>query len=103
LSEGTAEWLAGLADVAACCRSTVERDPRDREVALVPAPEAPGRLASGLAQLTRALMVMGVPEEQRRTLVAKVALDGMTKGEARHRRGARVRPPGHDVHRCAGR
>jgi hypothetical protein len=79
MPEATEQWLAGLADVAARCRSAVERDSRDREVEVVPQSEAPGRLASGLAQLMRAFDVMGVRDDLARELVAKVALDGMSK------------------------
>jgi len=79
LDEETTERLALLADLATRLRSAVERDPRDREVELVPQPEAPGRLQAVLAQLLRGLIVIGVPEDEAGSLVTRVGLDSMPK------------------------
>jgi hypothetical protein len=79
LDEEMTERLVLLADLATRCRSAVERDPRDREVELVPQAEAPSRFQTVLAQLLRALAVVGVAEEEAGALVVRVALDSMTK------------------------
>ena len=79
LAEEMTERLVVLADLATRCRSAVERDPRDREVELVPQAEAPGRLQAVLAQLLRALAVVGVTDDEAGALVARVALDSMIK------------------------
>jgi hypothetical protein len=80
LSEGGVEALVLLADLAARCRSVVERDPRDREVELVPQPEAVGRLQAALAQLTQGLLAIGADDVEIGRLITQVALDGMPKG-----------------------
>lgn len=51
--------LVAAADLAAMARSTVQRDTYHRDVILVPAPEAPGRLAGVFAQLWRGLRLIG--------------------------------------------
>lgn len=79
LSDEGAEVLIRLADLATRCRSAVERDPRDREVELVPQPEAAARLQAVLIQLLRGLWAVGVDDDEAVRLVAKVALDGMSK------------------------
>ena len=79
ISEEAAESLVLLADLATRCRSVVERDPRDREVELVPQPESCARLQAGLVQLTRGMFTIGVPDDEVGPLLAEVALDGMPK------------------------
>jgi hypothetical protein len=74
-----AEALVLLADLAARCRSVVERDARDRQVELVPQPELPARLQTVLTQLTRGLRLVGVPNEEIGRLLLQVALDGISK------------------------
>jgi len=71
--------LVALADVATKCRSSVERSGRDREIELVPQPEALGRLQAELLQMSRGLFLIGVSPSRVRELVTKVALDGMSK------------------------
>lgn len=79
LDPETSEFLVHLSDLATRCRSAVERDPRDRAIELVPQPEAASRLQSEITQLLRALWAIGVECRAAQALVAKVALDGMTK------------------------
>ena len=79
LAEEMTERLVLLADLATRCRSAVERDPRDREVELVPQAEAPGRLQAVLAQLLGAFAVVGLTDDEAGALVARVALDSMSK------------------------
>jgi hypothetical protein len=71
-------WLTQLADLATRCRSIVERDARDRQVELVPQPEATARLAKVLGQLTRGLRAIGVPDRDVYPILATVALDGLS-------------------------
>jgi hypothetical protein len=71
--------LVLLADLATKRRSSVERSGRDREIELVPQSEALGRLQSELVQLGRGLTWIGVGPERIDELLAKVALDGMSK------------------------
>ena len=53
--------------------------PADREVELVPQAEAPGRLQAVLAQLLGAFAVVGLTDDEAGALVARVALDSMSK------------------------
>jgi hypothetical protein len=73
------EALVMLADLATRCRSPVERDPRDREIELVPQPEAAARMQEVLVQLVRGLRVIGVDNYDIGRLAGQVALDSMTK------------------------
>jgi hypothetical protein len=73
------EALVQLADLATRCRSPVERDPRDREIELVPQPEAAARMQEVLVQLVRGLRVIGVDNRDIGQLAGQVALDSMTK------------------------
>jgi hypothetical protein len=73
------DWLAILADFATRCRSVVERDIRDRQVELVPQPEATGRLTKELAQLARGLHAIGLIEADLYPILTGVALDGLPK------------------------
>ena len=57
------ENLVRLADLATRCRSPVERDSRDREVELVPQPEAVGRLQAVLVQLMRGAWTIGMSDD----------------------------------------
>jgi hypothetical protein len=79
LSPVTTEWLIGLADLGARCRSAIERDPRDRRLELVPQSEGPGRLVAVLVQLLQGLLAIGVVGDEATRLIAKVALDSMPK------------------------
>ncbi len=71
------EWLAHVADLATRCRSVVERDTRDRQVELVPQPEATARFTKVLAQLDRALHIIGLDETQISPTLTRVALDSL--------------------------
>jgi hypothetical protein len=73
------EALVQLADLATRCRSPVERDPRDREIELVPQAEAAARMQEVLVQLVRGLRVIGVDNYDIGRLAGQVALDSMSK------------------------
>jgi hypothetical protein len=73
------EALVMLADLATRCRSPVERDPRDREIELVPQAEAAARMQAVLVQLVRGLRVIGVDNRDIGQLAGQAALDSMTK------------------------
>ena len=73
------DWLVRLADLATRCRSVVERDARDRQVELVPQPEAAARLAKVLAQLGRGLQIIGVAPDKVSAILRTVALDALPK------------------------
>jgi len=69
--------LAAIADLAARCRSPVDRDPQSRDIACPPEPEAPARLARSLARLLVGLRIVGLNDDHAWRLVLKVALDSM--------------------------
>jgi hypothetical protein len=73
------EALVLLADLATRCRSPVERDSRDREIELVPQPEAAARMQAVLVQLVRGLRVIGVDNRDIGQFAGQVALDSMSK------------------------
>jgi hypothetical protein len=73
------EALVQLADLATRCRSPVERNSRDREIELVPQPEAAARMQTVLVQLVRGLRVIGVENHDIGRLAGQVALDSMSK------------------------
>jgi hypothetical protein len=79
LTDEEMEALVKLADLATRCRSAVERDIRDREIELVPQPEAAARMQAVLVQLVRGLRVIGVENHDIGRLAGQVALDSMTK------------------------
>ncbi|HLN06153.1 MAG TPA: hypothetical protein VK217_07740 [Acidimicrobiales bacterium] len=79
LSADEREALVLLADLATRCRSVVERDPRDREIELIPQPEAASRMLAALTQLVSGLLAIGIERAEIGRLVLKVALDGMPK------------------------
>jgi len=79
LTDGEKNRLVALADIATMCRSSVERAGYDRDIELVPQPEALGRLQSELVQLRRGLTEVGVSPSRIDELLTKVALDGMSK------------------------
>jgi hypothetical protein len=70
--EGT---LVGLASLAARLRSAVERDPRTREIELVPDPESPNRLVLVLRKLLAGLQLIGVNEAEAWVVLRCTALD----------------------------
>lgn len=79
LTEDGQEVLVLLADLATRCRSSVERDKRDREIELVPQSEAAARMQAVLVQLVRALRLIGVEDDDIGRLAGQVALDSMSK------------------------
>jgi hypothetical protein len=77
LSTEEVDWLVAWACFAVVARSAVERDGYDRQVELLPEPEAPGRLVGALGQLCAGLAAIGLTDEERWQLLAKVALDSI--------------------------
>jgi hypothetical protein len=69
--------LVSLAVLAVRCRSAVERDGRDRDIELIPDPEAPTRLVVQLARLLAGLRRIGAEDDQAWRIVRKVALDSI--------------------------
>jgi Primase C terminal 1 (PriCT-1) len=67
--------LVGMATLATRARSSVERDGYSRDIELVPAPEAPARLASGLDRLRAGLRCIGLGRSDAWRIVAKAAID----------------------------
>ena len=67
--------LIALATFAVRARSPVERDGHTREIELVPASEAPARLAKVLEALLAGLDSLGVERERAWSVTAKAALD----------------------------
>lgn len=77
LDPAAVDRLVALAELAARCRSAIERDGYTREVELIPEAEAPARIALVLRRLLDGLDVVGCPPSERWRLVTKVALDSM--------------------------
>lgn len=69
------ERLVALADFATRARTGVERDAYSRDIAAVPALEAPTRLAKQLAGLVQAFVVMGKGEADALGTVLRLAYD----------------------------
>ncbi|MGA2835077.1 MAG: hypothetical protein ABSF84_00635 [Acidimicrobiales bacterium] len=79
LSKEEGERLILLSDLATRCRSTVERDGRDREIELVPQPEALGRMQAVFTQIVRGMRVAGIADEEIERLTRALALDSIPK------------------------
>lgn len=77
LSEAETDRLVNLAELAARCRSPIERDGRSREIELIPDPEAPTRLALSLSRLYCGIRAIGVESHIAWQTVIKVGLDCM--------------------------
>jgi hypothetical protein len=77
-SEADDTRLTALASLVVRARSPVIRDPRTREIELVPDAEAPGRLVNELANLLTGLRTIGVGHAEAARIVTKVGLDSMT-------------------------
>lgn len=75
--EGIKKALVNLAVLTVRCRSAVIRDGYTREIELVPANEAPARLAKQLLLLWHGLRIIGLDDEEAWQLVRKVSLAGM--------------------------
>ena len=65
--------LVGISMLAVRLRSAVERDSHNREIELIPEPEAPGRLALTLRRLLGGMVVIGVEHENCWKVLTKVA------------------------------
>lgn len=83
LCEADQDHIIVLADFAARCRSPVVRNPRDREIDLVPTAERPTRLAAQLAQLLGGLRAIGLGDPECWRIVTQVALAAMHSGRRR--------------------
>jgi hypothetical protein len=77
LSGADKDRLVALARIVVRCRSAVERDHYHREIDLVPASEAPGRLVGVLARILSACRVLGADDETAWRITQKVAFDSM--------------------------
>ena len=75
LTDSQQEWLVALAMFVVVARSAIPRDSHDREVELIPEPEAPARFMRALAQLWAGLNLIGVEPARQKDLIRKVALD----------------------------
>ena len=71
------EELVRIASVAVRCRSAVQRDGYNREIELIPDPEAPARMALALNQLFAGMICIGVERPMAWSIVSKIALDCM--------------------------
>ena len=67
--------LVGISMLAVRLRSAVERDSHNREIELIPEPEAPGRLALTLRRLLGGMAVIGVEHVDCWDVLSKVAFD----------------------------
>lgn len=79
LSAEEGERLILLSDLATRCRSAVERDGRDREIELVPQPEAIGRMQAVFTQIVRGMKVAGIADDEIERLTLALALDSFPK------------------------
>ena len=77
LTEDEKARLVALASFVVRCRSAVERDGYDREIDLIPDPEAPGRLCLVLARLLAGLDLIGLDREPSWRVVERAAMDSM--------------------------
>jgi hypothetical protein len=77
LPEHFTEPLVTLADIVTRARSGVARDGYSRELLYLPEPEAPTRFAKQIAQLTAALLVIGVDETGAWRLARKIGWDSV--------------------------
>jgi hypothetical protein len=77
LSDSDKQRLVTLADLVTMARSPVERDRVNRDIELIPDPEAPARFALMLAALLEGLRVIGLDDKHAWKLVSKTAFDSM--------------------------
>jgi len=73
------EHLIQLVMLTVVARSPVERDPRKRDITLIPDPEAPARATKVIGKLWAALRAIGIADQRAWELVRKVGLDSMPK------------------------
>ena len=76
-SDADENRLVATSMLVSRARSAVVRDSYRRELELVPAAEAPGRLVGALGRLLTGLRLIGVNDEEAWRIVAKVGLDSM--------------------------
>jgi hypothetical protein len=76
-SEAEEEQLIDLAALVVRCRSAVERDGYSREIELIPAPEAPARLAIVLDHLLAGLLTLRADRQTAWNVVTAAALDSI--------------------------
>jgi Domain of unknown function (DUF3854) len=74
LREDERDRLVKLAGFAARARTAVERDGYTHDVLVIPQAEGPGRLVTALRRLYGGLEAIGVSEEDRWTIVSRVAI-----------------------------
>lgn len=84
--------LIHLGDLATLLRSAVDRDPRNREIDLVPDPEAPTRFAAMLSRLVHGLRLIGAAEDETWRIAQRVALDSAPKLRVRTFRALLAEP-----------
>jgi hypothetical protein len=77
LSEEETKRLVMLATLVVRCRSAVERDGYQREIELIPEPEAPTRLAVVLERFLAGLDSIGVERSAAWDVVCRAALDSV--------------------------
>ena len=77
MSDAERERTIALADFAARARSSVERDGTSRDIELIPASEAPTRIAVTLGRLRDGLLAVGVAPELAMSIVCRVAMDSI--------------------------
>jgi hypothetical protein len=92
LDDAEVDWLVNLAVFVVAARTAVERDGYDREVVVMPALEAPGRLVHCLGAVLAGLEAIGADQETCWRITTKVAWDcvpGMRRRilEALHDKG----------------
>jgi hypothetical protein len=73
------DWLCASADFGSRARSPVLRDPRTRDISLVPEPELPARLVGEFRQLWCGLVMIGADLTQARELIRAATLGGIPK------------------------
>jgi hypothetical protein len=69
--------LVALTTLVVRCRSTVERDPYNKEIESIPGAESPGRLARVAASLLGGLHVIGIDRPTAWKCIERVLLDSM--------------------------
>lgn len=70
--------LVALASFSVVARSAVERDPYgNRDIELVPEPEAPARLVGVMQRMLLALRRFGLPEQEQWDVITRVAADSV--------------------------
>jgi hypothetical protein len=77
VSDDCKQRIVSLSILAARCRSSVERDNRNREISMIPQSEAPGRLVKQIDLLFKAVLALGATVEHAHLLVQCIALDSI--------------------------